>query len=87
MKDRAKEMHCWYGNPEDIPPLELRVKAIEDWLADKPTEADTQDIRELLGDKAAYKEKVWLARCFLVPLRIYAEDKRVRALLVCEGGT
>ena len=79
-KDRAKEMHCWYGNPENIPGLETRVQAIEHWLADKPSGPDAQEIRETLGDKAAYKEKVWLTRCFLVPLRIYAADKRVRAL-------
>lgn len=56
-KDRVRELHCWYGNPEDISKLELRVKAIEDCLADKTSGPDTQEIVEILGDKAAYKEK------------------------------
>ena len=36
---------------------------------------------EVLGDKNAYKEKVWLARCLLVTLRDYASDERVRKLM------
>ena len=80
-KDRAEELHCWYGNPENIPRLETRVKAIEDWLAGNPSGADTQEIFEVLGETTAYKEKVWLARCLLVPFKIYAADERVRELM------
>ena len=41
-KERAQELHCWIGNPENIPKLEVRVKAIEDWLAGRQATPNTR---------------------------------------------
>ena len=74
---RVQELHCWIGNPADIPKLKLRVKAITDWLDDRTEEPDTQALVATLGDKDAYKEKVWLGRVLLRLLQMHATDVRV----------
>jgi len=79
-KDKVVDLTCWLGNPDDIPGLRRRVEAIGDWVSGRPADAENTDVAEVLGERDAYKEKVWLARCLLVPLRNHASDERVAAL-------
>ena len=80
-KNRVAEVHCWIGNPEDVPPLRLRVKAIRDWFDGKTEEPDTRAIAATLGDPNAYKEKRWLASSLLNLLDSAAEDESVLRLI------
>jgi hypothetical protein len=74
-------LHCWIGNPGDIPALQLRTKAIRDWLAGLGQEPDTKQLVAQLGERDAYKEKVWLASLLLNLLEAHASDERVTKLM------
>jgi hypothetical protein len=80
-KDRKQQLHCWIGNPADIPALQLHVKALRDWLAGRNDEGDTRSLVAQLGRKDAYKEKEWLASVLLHLIEKHASDERVIALL------
>ena len=81
VKDRLQEAHCWIGDPEDIPKLKARVDAISDWLEGKTGESGTREIVVTLGDKDAYREKVWLVATLLNLLETHARDERVTELI------
>ena len=80
-QDRVAEVHCWIGNPADIPALRRRVEAIRDWFDGNTETADTRDIVTTLGDVEAYREKRWLAASLLCLLETHAEDERVLRLM------
>lgn len=80
-KDRVAEVHCWIGNPENIPALRLRVKALRNWLDGKAEEADTLEITTTLGSPDAYREKRWLAENLLNRLDSHSKDEAVLRLL------
>jgi len=81
LKDRRWELHCWIGDPANIPRLQLYVQALDAWLADEAAEDEAAETVAMLGSRDAYKEKAWLLRCLLVPLRGFAYDRRVLRLL------
>lgn len=79
-ESRVAEVHCWIGNPEDIPALRLRVRAIADWLGGRTAQANARDVIATLGDADAYRGKRWLGSGLLNLLESHAEDERVLRL-------
>jgi len=80
-KSRVAEVHCWIGNPKDIPSIGMRVKALRSWFDGEAEETDTLGIAALLGSPKAYKEKRWLAASLLNRLINHLNDESVLRLL------
>jgi len=69
-------------NPKDLPRVQMIIEALEAWLADGAPDSPIGDIVTGMGERDAYREKVWLAGCLLHYLRTDGErtDKFVEQL-------